>query len=145
MSTIKIYGRFQWELEKSADREDWVRATIRHTETIQIETLQKGFIDFIHSAGTHYRALIQSGKEKKKKKQCMQITVFSLNREISRGERVGCDVCKAYLQHERHGRIHDDNDDQCNAPVMGNTHDLRGGRAAGRGNFTTTGTTSLFF
>ena len=145
MSTIKIYGRFQWELEKSADREDWVRATIRHTETIQIETLQKGFIDFIHSAGTHYRPLIQLGKKKKKKKQCMQITVFSLNREISRGERVGCDVCKAYLQHERHGRIHGDNDDQCNAPVMGNTHDLRGGRAAGRGNFTTTGTTSLFF
>ena len=46
-------------------------------------------------------------------------------------ELVGCDVSKAYLQHERHGRIHYDNDDQCNAPVMRNTHNLRGGRATG--------------
>lgn len=45
-------------------------------------------------------------------------------------ENVGCDVSKAYLQHERHSHIHYDNDDQCHAPVVGNTHNLRGaGRA----------------
>lgn len=45
-------------------------------------------------------------------------------------ENVGCAVSKAYLQHERHSHIHYDNDDQCHAPVVGNTHNLRGaGRA----------------
>lgn len=45
---------------------------------------------------------------------------------------VGWDVWKSYLQYERHSRIGYDNDGQCHAPVMRNTHDLSGGRATGK-------------
>lgn len=79
----------------------------------------KKTVDWFHSLGGE--ALLSA--DSVGQNQCMQ---------ISHRELVGCDVSKAYLQHERHSRIHYDNDDQCNAPVMGNTHDLSGGRAAGR-------------
>lgn len=46
---------------------------------------------------------------------------ISLESEITE-----CDVTKEYLQQERHGGIHYDDDDQCEAPVMGDTYDLRG-------------------
>lgn len=45
---------------------------------------------------------------------------------------VGWYVWKSYLQYERHSRIGYDNDGQCHAPVMRNTHDLSGGRATGK-------------
>lgn len=49
-------------------------------------------------------------------------------KQIGHMEDAGCDVSKVYLQYERHSCIHYDNGDQCHAPVVGNTHNLSGGR-----------------
>lgn len=54
----------------------------------------------------------------------MQITVSKFQKELSHRKHAGHDVSKTYLQQERNSRIPNDNDDQSNTPVMGNTHDL---------------------
>lgn len=43
----------------------------------------------------------------------------------------GGGACRLYLKDEAHSHIHHDDDCQHDAPVVGNTHDLREGRAAG--------------
>lgn len=88
--------------------------------------------------GHSHRAIESKFKEKKRFSltltqmeginACKSIKKIKL---ISHMESRGCGVSKAYLQHERHSSIRYDNDDQCGAPVVGNTHNLRGGRAAG--------------